>query len=207
MVAPAGAGTKFVSLGRRRACLLRQEAHNAGWSRCPPASRPSGREVRWRVLAGYFPNPHQVCNELAPRDEVRGVTTTAHGSAHLTTVPRVCVGSVSAGASRWGRSAVTSDPVTAKKASPLLVGSASALELSRVAEGASYWPLSRAKRVRRVLGLPVLYVGDPFVPRRARSITAETADADRPRLLVRVPQVRLTPALGTSRLPRGGAPA
>jgi hypothetical protein len=49
----------------------------------------------------------------------------------------------------------------------LLVGSAPTLELSRAAEAASYWPLTRAKRVRRVLGLPVLYVGDPFAPRRA----------------------------------------
>jgi hypothetical protein len=87
------------------------------------------------------------------------------------------------------------------------VGSAPALELSRVAEVVSYWPLSRAKRVRRVLGLPVLYVGDPFAPRRARSTTAERAGGDRPRLVIPVPQVRLAPALSTSRLPGGGCPA
>ena len=101
----------------------------------------------------------------------------------------------------------TSDRVAAKKASVLLVGSAPALELSRVAEAASYWPLSRAKRVRRVLGLPVLYVGDPFAPRRARSTTAERADADRPRLVLVVPPVRLAPVLRTSRLPGGGCTA
>jgi hypothetical protein len=105
------------------------------------------------------------------------------------------------------RSAGTSDPVTAKNAGPLLVGSARALELSQVAETASYWPLSRAKRVRRVLGLPVLYVGDPFAPRRAWSATAEPADGDRPRLVLPIPQVRLVPALLAGRLPGGGCPA
>jgi len=88
----------------------------------------------------------------------------------------------------------------------MLVGSARALDLSRVAEAASYWPLSRAKRVRRVLGLPVLYVGDPFAPRRARSSPAEP-EVGRPRLTVPVPQVKLAPVLRTSRLPGGGCTA
>ena len=89
--------------------------------------------------------------------------------------------------------------MTAAKGSRLLVGSAPNLELSRAAEAASYWPLTRAKRVRRVLGLPVLYVGDPFVPRRARWTMAEPTDTDRRRLVVPHPRVRPAPALRTSR--------
>jgi hypothetical protein len=160
------------------------------------------------ALAECFLSPCQVGNEFARRDEVREVTSTAHRSAQLTTaVHRISAGSSSAAASRWLRWAATGDPVTAKNSSLLLVGSASALELSRVAEAASYWPLSRAKRVRRVLGLPVLYVGDPFAPRRECWTHAEPAEVYRPRLVVPVPQVRLAPALGTSRLPGGGCTA
>jgi hypothetical protein len=77
----------------------------------------------------------------------------------------------------------------------LLVASARTLELSRVAEVASYWPLTKAKRVRRVLGLPVLYVGDPFAPRRARPTMAEPTDTDWRRLLMPRPRVRPAPAM------------
>ena len=79
------------------------------------------------------------------------------------------------------------------------MGSATTLELSRAAEAASYWPLSRARRVRRVLGLPVLYVGDPFAPRRARFTRAATTNTDWRRLLVPEPRVGPVPALRTSR--------
>jgi hypothetical protein len=58
-----------------------------------------------------------------------------------------------------------------------------------MAEAAGYWPLSRGKRVRRVLGLPVLYVGDPFAPRRARLTVAAPNDTRRLRLVVPDPQV------------------
>ena len=74
----------------------------------------------------------------------------------------------------------------------LLVGSRPTLELSRAAEAASYWPLSRAKRVRRVMGLPVLYVGDPFLPRRAK--TTRVAPSHRVRRKLLLPEPRLRPA-------------
>jgi hypothetical protein len=89
--------------------------------------------------------------------------------------------------------------VTAEKGRLLLVGSAPALELSRMAEAAGYWPLSRGKRVRRVLGLPVLYVGDPFAPRRARLTRAETTTPDWRGLALLEPRVRPAPVLRTSR--------
>jgi hypothetical protein len=79
------------------------------------------------------------------------------------------------------------------------VGSAPTLELSRVAEAASYWPLVRARRVRRVLGLPVLYVGDPFAPRRARLSRVATTNTNWRSLLVPEPRVRPVPVLRTSR--------
>jgi hypothetical protein len=81
----------------------------------------------------------------------------------------------------------------------LLVGSAPMLELSRAAEAAGYWPLIKARRVRRVLGLPVLYVGDSFAPRRATFVRAEIARAGWRRLVVTEPRVGPVPALRASR--------
>jgi len=92
--------------------------------------------------------------------------------------------------------------VTAK-ASLLLVGSAPTLELSRTAESASYWPLSKAKRVRRVMGLPVLYVGDPFAPRRAKLSQAQRSYTARRSLVLPTPRVRPVPVMTTSRTPGG----
>jgi hypothetical protein len=96
--------------------------------------------------------------------------------------------------------------MTVAKVSLLLVGSAPTLELSRVAEVASYWPLSKAKRVRRVMGLPVLYVGDPFAPRRARATRAAALDAGRRMLLMPYPYLRPAPAMGAGRTPGGLRP-
>ena len=96
--------------------------------------------------------------------------------------------------------------MTAARVSLLLVGSAPTLELSRVAEAASYWPLTRAKRVRRVMGLPVLYVGDPFAPRRARATRAVSPGTDWRLLLLPRPNLRPAPALRASRIPGGLRP-
>ncbi len=96
------------------------------------------------------------------------------------------------------------DQVTAAKESVLLVGSRPALELSWTAEAASYWPLTKAKRARRVMGLPVLYVGDPFAPRRARPTRARPAVVEWRRLLLADPRVRPTPTLRASLPPGGG---
>jgi hypothetical protein len=81
----------------------------------------------------------------------------------------------------------------------LLVGSAATLELSYAAEAASYWPLSKAKRVRRVMGLPVLYVGDPFAPRRARRTRVAGKDFRPQRVQLPEPRVRPAPAMFTVR--------
>jgi len=74
IVAPAGAGTKADP--SEAACMpARQEAHNAGWSRCPPASRPlrDGRSGGAGLAALVF-DSDQIGNELTQRDEVRGVS-------------------------------------------------------------------------------------------------------------------------------------
>jgi hypothetical protein len=96
--------------------------------------------------------------------------------------------------------------MTVAKEGLLLVGSAPTLELSRVAEVAGYWPLSNAKRVRRVMGLPVLYVGDPFAPRRARATRAAAPDPGWRMLLMPYPNFRSAPALRASRTPGGLRP-
>ena len=94
--------------------------------------------------------------------------------------------------------------MTAAKVSVLLVGSGPTLELSWTAEAASYWPLTKARRARRVMGLPVLYVGDPFVPRRAKPTRARPAGVEWRRLLLPNPRVRPAPALRPSLPPGGG---
>jgi hypothetical protein len=91
--------------------------------------------------------------------------------------------------------------VSAAKVNDLLVGSGPTLELSWTAEAASYWPLTKAKRVRRVMGLPVLYVGDPFAPRRARPTRAKPASVEWRRLVLPDPWVGPVRAS----LPPGGA--
>jgi hypothetical protein len=102
-------------------------------------------------------------NEFAPRDEVIGVNPMHRSDG---------------------------DAVTIAKESLLLVGSGPTLELSWAAEAASYWPLSRAKRVRRVMGLPVLYVGDPFLPRRAKTTRVSPSHRARRKLLLHEPRLR-----------------